>query len=140
MAVFGGKKKGKPERAYIEVAWLDNVLTALFVVLCTCTIFTLLGDLEGLLGLGLMLFIVALKINAIRFLSKHLGRLIDFNGMLLKRINMKKFEDQMWQLAIHVSMSAAEALYVFEPEWFPNVSNTVSHGNLRQNSVLKCFT
>ena len=87
---------------------------------------------------------VTIIINFVKYVSRRCGAFLSKNifpgDPLKKRRTMKKFEDQMWQLTIHISMSALEYYILFvehgEASWYTHYYMTFSpHKNFQINSA-----
>jgi len=93
--------------------WLDNILTIAFVFFMANTIYFLLsrGAYSELLELVVSFVVVSLLIWGCKALFAFLFTLLATNRALKRPTDRRKFADQSWQLAIHVSMTCY-GLYV----------------------------
>jgi len=100
--------------------WLNNFLTIAFVLFMVNTIYFLLkrGAYDEVLELGICFVLVSLLIWLCKASFAGLFLLLATHRAIKHRTNQRKFADQSWQLAIHVSMTCY-GLFVLQPmDWF----------------------
>ena len=111
---------------FVPNVWLDRVLTVIFVVECLLV----LGDMASkrlLFAFCAILFLADCVVSRVKFLASSWGRRLSKwlwtrgfvdSDPLAGRIQMKKWQEQSWQLFVHTSFTAA-ALSIFAREpWY----------------------
>jgi hypothetical protein len=116
----------KHKEIYRHNALLDNVMTVLFLLQVSAIGLEMWN--RGMFGIFLiMCIIIDALVYRVKSVSEWLGTVLSdkvFNdGMgdekpLAGRIQMKKWQEQSWQLAVHVSMSILEFCILSDEEWW----------------------
>lgn len=104
--------------------WIDALLTSIFFMEVMAIIYFFREDTTTLMALGTLVIIAAVCIKATKMIFsvggfyfskvclRHLGH------PLRKKTTMKKFEDQSWQLVIHVIMAIMEYYILNHETWW----------------------
>jgi len=99
---------------------LDNVITIVFILECIGCVWMMRDEPQYLLVLFGLLVVTAGAILFTKFVFRRLAVAIDVKGAMTGprgQYNLKKFEDQSWQLVIHVSMTIF-ACSVIDWKWW----------------------
>jgi len=105
------KKKKKP-KVFKRIPVLHEGLIAFFIFEVFYVAHQLSFDQAGLKFYLGCLVGVAIAINIVKFTAGAIAPCIATKAARTKKINMRKFADQCWQLAIHVSMTVS-IMYIF---------------------------
>ena len=111
---------------FVPNPFADSLLTILFVVECFFIVRTMLR--QGILTYFICaLFLTDAVISRVKFLSGYYGRVLSVwlasrgitdSDSLAGRIQLKKWQEQSWQLFVHIAFTAA-ALTIFAREpWY----------------------
>lgn len=121
-----GKGKGKRKReivkVYKHVSWLDNLLTVAFLAEAAWIVVSLSkypnGELPLFLG-GLVATAVGVYVGkgAARMFGSWLSARME-KQPLKKHVNLIKFQEQMWQFAIHTGFAVADWAVVWNETWW----------------------
>eukprot|EP01029_Cantina_marsupialis_P020942 TRINITY_DN4958_c0_g1_i1.p1 TRINITY_DN4958_c0_g1~~TRINITY_DN4958_c0_g1_i1.p1 ORF type:complete len:354 (+),score=85.89 TRINITY_DN4958_c0_g1_i1:28-1089(+) len=115
--------KERKERVYQHVAWLDNTLTVLYIILVGVCIAVYKDDTVALIELILCCVGAYIGINVCHFTTRKVGRWVSrnylqsFGDPLGNDVTLEKFCAQMWQFVVHTSMTIVE-IYVIHDEVF----------------------
>lgn len=126
----GGKKPKTKIRVYVPNPLLDNVLTCLFLAEVAWTAYIFVGSAADLWTLAVMLPCVAVLVWGVKrgtavlceVLNPLLPRRWDedegkWTQPLVKAKTRKKVAEQMWQLLVHIGMTAWEAYVLSDEPW-----------------------
>lgn len=124
------KKRAKKE-LYVHRAWLDHLLTALFFVEVAWVVTTFMSEAADpsdwappMVCFLVYVVAVALVVNLVKKASTSvagtLNRVLVQRGLVDKApiagpVQLKKWQDQAWQLVVHVTMTMA-AVFVIHTE------------------------
>jgi hypothetical protein len=117
------KEARRKKDLYVHRPWLDHLFTVLFVGLVGFVVVTISkeetpeGSLPPWIQFLLLLLVVAAVVSGVKKVSAWLAtilntaltqaKLVD-KPPLRGKVQLKKWQDQFWQLVVHVSMTAFE--------------------------------
>ena len=111
---------------FVPNRWLDLIMTALFILECVLVAKSL-AEQGMLAAFALALLMVDAFVHRVKGLAADIGRWMSSRLLAIGavdadplggRIQMKKWQEQSWQLAIHVAFSIAEGIILTEETWY----------------------
>jgi hypothetical protein len=123
------KEARRKKDLYVHRPWLDHLFTVLLVLLVGFVFVTISkeageGDVPAWVQFPILLLLVAAVVSAVKKLSAWLATILNTALVQAKlvdkpplrgKVQMKKWQDQFWQLVVHVSMTAFE-VYVLRTD------------------------